>query len=92
MYSFDKALETIKEWNEEIKEHGLFLKHTNTIIYNRANENDVPSEEKVLVVKLISIVDVAEEMTHFTELVKEDKDVYNVVKKTLEVVQKSMLN
>lgn len=92
MYSFDKALETIKEWNEEIKEYGLFLKHTNTIIYNRANENNVPSEEKVLVVKLISIIDVAEEMTHFTELVKEDKDVYNVIKKTLEVVQKSMLN
>lgn len=92
MYSFDKALETIKEWNEEIKEYGLFLKHTNTIIYNRANENNVPSEEKVLVVKLISIIDVAEEMTHFTEIVKEDKDVYNVIKKTLEVVQKSMLN
>lgn len=92
MYSFDKALETIKEWNEEIKQYGLFLKHTNTIIYNRTNENNVPSEEKVLVVKLISIIDVAEEMTHFTELVKEDKDVYNVIKKTLEVVQKSMLN
>ena len=45
-----------------------------------------------LVVQLVSIIDVAEEMTHFTELVKEDKDVYNVVKKTLEVVQKSMLN